>query len=115
MENELITTGRYPDFFEPFSGPDAAFMPLLDRGGLQMIVELDDLAMDGARQSAVRATMLYQKYAQSDKRREGTRALMAIFAEQLQVDVAAGQAAPLIPTMNQVQPPSADRTRETGA
>jgi hypothetical protein len=113
MKYELIASSGFR--FDPFAGPDAAFAPLLEYGGLPLIMALDELAVGGAREAAVRATMLYQKYAIGEERHQATRFLMDLFAELLQADVAAGQTGPLIAKVDEAPPLEANRVRESGA
>lgn len=115
MDPQLDTSDRLREFFDPFQGPDAAFLQLLGSGGLPLIMELDELAVGGAREAAVRATMLYQQYAVGELRHQVTRNLMDLFGRLLQADVAAGQAGPLISKTIDSSPPAIARVRESGS
>lgn len=115
MDHQLNTADQLREFFNPFQGPDAAFLPLLGVGGLPLIMELDELAVGAAREAAVRATMLYQNYARGELKHQVTRNLMDLFGRLLQADVAAGQAGPLIAKTGDPAPPAIDRVRESGA
>ncbi|QYY33615.1 hypothetical protein K2O51_31820 (plasmid) [Cupriavidus pinatubonensis] len=112
MEYDLDAGAQFR--FDPLTGPDAAFLPLLGSGGLALILELDELSVSGAREAAVRATMLYQRYASGEQRHQATRDLMDLFGKLLQADAAAGQAGPLITTLGETLSPATDRARQSG-
>lgn len=69
--------------FDPKKGIDAHFHHLVSVFGRDIVIELDDIVLDTPRRAAIKATQIYNQYAEKIGRQDKTKAVMQIMADEI--------------------------------